>query len=412
MRCENCGSMNTVKCGKRKLTIVSLDRKVKRSVQRYQCNNCCRTFSKRRERGKKYGFEFKKKLANMHVEKRMSYRVMSKTIIEEIGKKISPTQLCKMVNEVAFQSKGSLQIKNEFKPKWEGYLVVDDKNIDIKGEQRVSLIARDSSGDIVHEELLDSYTQENFDNFFRYIVERLEYPFKSLTTDLDEMLEKSKRLVIGAIIPHQKCIWHGIETIKRIVGYQETAYKHKRLEKLIKNIEEGLEDRKGSYTRQSDKKEEFKKELIEVNKKYLELEEMLKIIKKMLYAKTSEDTKRIYETYKTMYSRKYPQVVGFMNRHLDGLTMHQKDDNIPKTSNLAENLNKQLMRRFKTIEAFQTFNTAFNYLNLICNYLRFKPYTDCKGKRKWRNGKSPLELCGVKLKNKNWIYLSINKIKI
>jgi hypothetical protein len=46
----------------------------------------------------------------------------------------------------------------------------------------------------------------------------------------------------------------------------------------------------------------------------------------------------------------------------------------------AENLNRQIERRLKTIESFKYFKTAYIYLIMFSNYLRFKPYTDAKEK--------------------------------
>jgi len=66
------------------------------------------------------------------------------------------------------------------------------------------------------------------------------------------------------------------------------------------------------------------------------------------------------------------------------------------------------MIRLKTIESFKNFNSAGNYLNLYKNYLRFKPYTDCRGNNKIKNGKSPLEVCGVILKSKDWLKNSVS----
>ena len=56
-----------------------------------------------------------------------------------------------------------------------------------------------------------------------------------------------------------------------------------------------------------------------------------------------------------------------------------------------------------TIESFKNFSNAENYLNLYKNFLRFKPYTDCKGTNKFMNGKTPLEIYGVMLKSKDWL---------
>jgi hypothetical protein len=61
------------------------------------------------------------------------------------------------------------------------------------------------------------------------------------------------------------------------------------------------------------------------------------------------------------------------------------------------------MRRLKTIESFNSIQSAENYLNLYKNFLRLKPFTDCRGKNKYKNGKSPLEVCGVKLRTKDWL---------
>jgi len=111
---------------------------------------------------------------------------------------------------------------------------------------------------------------------------------------------------------------------------------------------------------------------------------------------------------KNKFGQKYPKVFNLIDHHLTGLLSHQKDNLIPKTNNLAENKNRQIKRRFKTIEAFQSEQNASNYLILICNYLRFKPYTDCRKDRKSRNGKSPLEICGVVLREKDWLKNSLN----
>jgi hypothetical protein len=79
---------------------------------------------------------------------------------------------------------------------------------------------------------------------------------------------------------------------------------------------------------------------------------------------------------------------------------------------MAENFNRQLQRRLKTIEAFQSFSTALNYLNMLRNYLRFKPFTDCKRAKKNRNGFAPIELCKAKLLSRDWIKNSINLPKL
>jgi len=135
MRCPNCSSLDTKQNGKRKLTPVSFDRRSKRDVQRYKCKQCKKTFIKRREKHKHYTKTFMLEVARMHVEERMSYRVISKRLRERYSIKITPGRLCSIVNEIASNVKGSRQIKEELQPKWEGYLIVDDKYINVKGNK-------------------------------------------------------------------------------------------------------------------------------------------------------------------------------------------------------------------------------------------------------------------------------------
>lgn len=111
MRCKNCGSKNTDRNGNRLITLISFNRQSRRSVLRYRCNDCGKYFSNRREKRKKYTNRFKEEVSRMHVEERVSYRIISKRVKEIFGKKVSPRYLSKMVNEVAKATKSSIEIK-------------------------------------------------------------------------------------------------------------------------------------------------------------------------------------------------------------------------------------------------------------------------------------------------------------
>jgi hypothetical protein len=80
---------------------------------------------------------------------------------------------------------------------------------------------------------------------------------------------------------------------------------------------------------------------------------------------------------------------------------------LPRTNNFAESVNKQLERKFKTMESFQRKETAAWYINLLVSYLRQKSYTDCRGSRRHLNGKSRLEAAGIKLGSKDWLKNSL-----
>ena len=137
---------------------------------------------------------------------------------------------------------------------------------------------------------------------------------------------------------------------------------------------------------------------------------MIKQIKHLLWNKDRKKSEAILKVIIENYANKYPAVIELLIKNKEGLLKHQIDKKIPKTNNDAENTNRQIKRRLKTIEAFQRQENAENYLIIMCNYLRMKPYKDCRGKRKYRNGRSPLQLCKAKVSTNNWVKFSLNYI--
>lgn len=395
MRCPNCNSLSVKKNGRRENLSVGNDRKTTRKIQRYKCKNCSKSFCKRRDKHKHYSTGFKIDIVRQHIEERKSFRVIEKRFFEKYGIKIKASYLCYLFNETIKNVKSSKQIQVECQPEWEGYLIVDDKRINVKGEKKVSLIAKDRSGDIVHEELLPYAEQDAYDNFFIFIKERLNYRFKAVTTDLDRMLEKSIKTVLGADIPHQKCLKHSLDNLYRIVKSQPLKTKER---KLLENVELAS----GEIT------SEKYQELLKIRGKIEEIEELLELVKKYLWQADKKKSAQLEKKIQQKYNKDYPEIIDFLTRNKKGLFAFQKDKNIPKTNNDAENVNRQLKRRLKTIEAFQTEENAYNYLITICNYLRTKPYTDCKKHRKYRNGSSPLQLCNTKINVSDWVRFSLN----
>lgn len=382
VRCPQCGSMRTVKNGRRKLIDYSLERKSVKSIQRYSCKDCNKNFTLRKKAGQRYTRKFKIEITRMHVEERMSYRVISKRIKEKYSIRISKNTICKIVNQIASYSKGDIELKQEYNPQWSGYLTVDDKYFSVNGNKKLILTANDNSGDIIHLEIFNKVEQHRIDEFFLFIKKHLQYPITAITTDLDEMLEKSIEKQYGDKVLHQKCLKHAIDAIDRII-----KLKQKR--------------RKLQTTPPADK-DEYLKSLVE----YQEAQRIYDICKKAFHSKDKRQTIILLKQL-VNYKEGYPELGRFIKRHLDKLLTHQKDNKIKKTNNIAENVNRRIMIRLKTIESFKSFNSAENYLNLYKNYLRFKPYTDCRGTNKLKNGKSPLELCGVVLKSKDWLINSL-----
>lgn len=64
----------------------------------------------------------------------------------------------------------------------------------------------------------------------------------------------------------------------------------------------------------------------------------------------------------------------------------------PKTTNLIESMNKQLNGRLKTIQGFESFQTAARWLSAWILRKRLTPFTCCRGRFKKLNGTSSFEL--------------------
>lgn len=404
MRCVYCRSLQTSKNGSRTIQAMGFDRRCKRRVSRYRCRACGRYFSRRRERGKRYSVGFKLELARMHVEERMSYRVMAKRLEERFGKRLSPRILCGMVNEVAAHAKGSIALCQEYHPQWQGYLLIDDKYVPVCGRRLLSLVATDASGDALHSELLAEPTQTEFTSFLGFIIERLRYPLVGVTSDFDERIAGALKALDLGHIPHQRCLWHGLELVRQLMHHPSLVRRYRELQARLERSMGEAEDHKPHWDRTPI--DRLRQELVAVEGEYRRQSHFLEAVREVLYAEDASSSRDGFRKLSRGSRRLYPRVMAWLDSHLDQMLVHQQDPRLPKTNNIAENINKQLERRFKTIEAFQSRETAWNYQNLIRNYLRFKPYTDCRGARRENNGMAPLEVCGVSLPHHDWLKLS------
>lgn len=98
--------------------------------------------------------------------------------------------------------------------------------------------------------------------------------------------------------------------------------------------------------------------------------------------------------------KRYPHVQRIKDRYLDyyekreriiASILHPELD-IPRTTNLIEGWNSTTLEiRFSSIRGFEKEKYARNYINALILKYRFHLFTDCRGKFKTLNGKSPLE---------------------
>jgi transposase-like protein len=353
-------------------------------------------------------------MARRHVEQRESYRVLAKRALEVSGRKISPTAVNGMVSEVARRCKEPLEMSAELHPRWKGYLLLDEKMVSVRGRQLWFYLGVDSGGDIVHCRAVKELTATEAMGFIREIIDDAAYRVRGVTTDLDTSL----RIAVERILPgiaHQVCLKHVISALEDAIGYRQVRQRQGWNKGTLRREFEKLGSKKGIWVEKArrgffDAYGEYRK----FSLRHRQIEALRKTMYGIVFARTRAGALEQVKRFKrdrppSMFRAEKRKVVNFLNRYFDQMMIYHSHPGMPRTTNFVENVNKQIQRRIKTIEAFQSRSGASAYMNLLIAYLRQKPYTDCRGKRKYLNGLSRLEAAGVSLPSTDWLKNSLNK---
>jgi len=100
------------------------------------------------------------------------------------------------------------------------------------------------------------------------------------------------------------------------------------------------------------------------------------------------------------------RLIRSIEQHFDQLTAYHFNRHIPRDNNITENIIKQLNRKLKAAESFQSKASAYSYLRLWFAFYKFKRFRASNDS--YRNGKSPLELALVSLPDKHWLDYCVN----
>lgn len=349
-----------------------------------------------------------------HVEGRESYRVIAQNVYQRTGRKISPSSLQKMVEELGRRCKSALEMSKELKPSWDGVLLLDEKMCSVRGDQQWFYLAVDTTGDIVHCRAVAELTATTAMKFLQEIIDELPYRCRAVVTDLDTSLSRAVE-VMYAGKPHQYCLKHALSALEGLIGYRPFAARRHWNQSTLRTSFTRLRDSRGVWAQQTRKcffKDYAQSRTLSVA--YQHRQELRDAVHAILFARDEAIASELFQ--RLQRTRRPPRiehrkVIAFLKRHRNRLMPHHRFQGLPRTTNLIENVNKQLERRFKTIEAFQHRHTAVAYTNLLIAYLRQKPYTDCRGDRRKLNGHSRLHAAGVRLTQRNWLKAALKSDK-
>ncbi len=298
------------------------------------------------------------------------------------------------------------------RPKWTGIILVDEKRCMVHGGQYWMYLAVDKLGDIIH---CRRVTEVNTSEAVRFLREvgTLVKNIQGVVTDLDSALTNAVKVVYPEI-PYQYCIKHALAAIAESIGYAQMRSRRQVI-RMSCDDQKQKERQKYYATRRRRRLHAEKGEAYDELRRVDTKAALYEQCRQILIAPTEVHARELYVRLIRSddgTSADVKKIRRFFTRYWENLMMHHVVPELPRTTNIVENVNKQLQRRYKTVEAFQYQRTAEEYTNLLIAFLRQKKYTDCRGKRKMLNGKSRLAHAKVRGLHPDWLKNCLKIAKI
>ena len=128
-------------------------------------------------------------------------------------------------------------------------------------------------------------------------------------------------------------------------------------------------------------------------------------VRAVLYAPTYDEAWRLFTALIEDRARfknigKY-DTIRTLERNFDVYTAHHHTPGLPADNNVTENVIKQLNKKLRLMEGFESIESAERYVRLLVGCYRFKRFTDSC--RRVDNGKAPIELAEVNLFGRDWL---------
>jgi transposase-like protein len=297
----------------------------------------------------------------LYVQSLASYRVLAAMFERRFGRSVGRVTLNNWVHELGGMAKTPLEVSAELQPQWGGFLGIDGKAIFVRGTKHCLLIGVDHpTQDLVHALVLEAETPEGLARLETEARLDAGYPLYGVVSDFAPGFAQAHRDHFGEV-PFQACRVHF----------------DRRLDSDIP---------KSSWTGKASL--------------YAELRDRIRAV---LYADTLDEARRLVSDLAAERSRfkdtgKVDTLRG-LERNFDFYTAHHGVPGLPADNNVTENVIKQLNKKLRLMEGFESLESAERYVRLLVGCYRFKRFTDsCRG-----NGKSPLELAGIDLQGLDWL---------
>lgn len=257
----------------------------------------------------------------------------------------------------------------------------------------------------------------------------IEYPLKAIVCDesMGDIAAVAKKVFPDVVI--QICLTHYSKTIERTFISEGAKRTYKALEKQL----DSMGDSYLISTHGHDRKKaiDIINRMAKLEHEYEYLWQVKSLFDELFWeVKTKQELDEWEDRFNAeigaMNLKDYPYAKRIENRYIDyyekrewitASILHPELD-LPRTTNLIEGWNSTTLElRFSSIRGFEKEKYARNYINALILKYRFHTFTDCRGKFKKLNKKSPLQIAspmntfGFNFQNNDWVSFC-RKLKI
>jgi len=327
-------------------------------MRRWWCRDCQQTFSEpRKQAATPSGLILR--AAELYFDREASYRAVGREL------HVRPYQVFQWIDALGENCKSFVEVAQELKPCWGGYLLVDGKTIYVKAEQHSLLLSADAiTQDLPLASLAPTEASEYYKPLLQSLTGELSYPLKGLVIDGDRGLRSACQELFPRI-PLQLCVRH------------MEQFLHYHFRYLYQGSGRGVQD-------------------------------FIDLATRLLYLDSKEKLPFWLEVWKTKRGAfkncgLEREILSFEDK-MDFLFTHLDHPAMPRTTNIIEGIIRQLGRKIDDTDGFNSTETAWRSLRLLIMRYRFHRFTDSR--LEGHNGKAPLELAGVNVEGINWVRFS------
>lgn len=368
---------------------------------------------------------------------RNSYRILGD------GERISKNTACIAVNKATEELIHSNDLTRLLKPQnYSGILLIDGKYVPVKetgGDGKQGFVPRSAKRKgktkkgLVVIPCIDYFTHdipiynvcfsENSFDMKKIFLElkSINYPLKVLLCDetMGQIAQVAKEVFPDVIV--QICLTHYGKTIERTLVANDAKRTYRSLQKRLNLL--GKSFFISTYYCDRGKAIRLVNRMADLEFQYGYLWQLQELFHDLFWQahggkELDEAEDELNVRVASMDLEHYPYAKQIRDRYLNyyakrewiTASIRNPELGIPRTTNLIEGWNSTTMElRISSIRGFKKEQYARNYINAIILKYRFHKFTDCKGKFKNLNGKSPLETAkplnafGFHFQKDNWI---------